>query len=386
MTVGPTKLNRVDELDGLRAILALWVVAAHMLSWCGFWEVRMPAHLQYVWSEFLGGHAAVEVFIILSGFAISFLLHARRQTYSEFIAGRFFRIYPVYLLCLVAGWASTYLEPALMQSASWRSTFYFGDIHLHYAAERAHMAAHWLAHLTLLNGLIPPSILPDAPNALLPPAWSITLEWQYYLAAPLIALLARSALGLAGLTALALVGQAWHSSAFLLTQLPLFLVGIGSYHFYSWIGRTGEPQNSLLGIAMTAVIGVALLSRWHLVPLIIWAFAFGGSMMRGLDGGVVGPFFSVIRRMLLQPVLQWLGRASYCIYLAHWPIIVALLYVFLRARPALSAHEALLGLTVIGLPIILAVTAFLHVCLELPAMKIGRTWGRQRREPKEAAS
>jgi hypothetical protein len=30
------KLRRVDELDGIRGILALWVAVTHILCWCGF--------------------------------------------------------------------------------------------------------------------------------------------------------------------------------------------------------------------------------------------------------------------------------------------------------------------------------------------------------------
>ena len=129
MTSQIQKAARIDELDGLRALLALWVVVAHIFCWSGFVEVQLPRHGQYVWSQFIWAESAVETFIILSGFAISFLLHARPQPYLQFMTGRFFRLYPVYLICLLAAWAGTCLEPAIFQDASWRNTFYFGGVH-----------------------------------------------------------------------------------------------------------------------------------------------------------------------------------------------------------------------------------------------------------------
>lgn len=68
-----------------------------------------------------------------------------------------------------------------------------------------------------------------------------------------------------------------------------------------------------------------------------------------------------IRHVLLHPVLQQLGRMSYCIYLAHWAIIVSLLWLFLRGFPQLSSLEAAAGLLILGLPLVFGVAALLHV-------------------------
>jgi len=43
-----------------------------------------------------------------------------------------------------------------------------------------------LAHLTMLHGAVPDQILPGSSITYLPPAWSISVEWQFYLVAPFL--------------------------------------------------------------------------------------------------------------------------------------------------------------------------------------------------------
>jgi peptidoglycan/LPS O-acetylase OafA/YrhL len=372
---------RVDELDGLRAFLALWVVLCHMLNWCGFYELTVPRPVRGIWSEFLGGGSAVETFMILSGFAISFLLNRRRQTYSEFMTGRFFRIYPVYLFCLILGVGCSFLVPAILQTAPWRETFYYQIEQTHYTSERAHMAAHLFSHFTLLNGLIPWQILHDSTGTFLPPAWSITLEWQYYLAAPFLALAVRSAGGVLVLALIALLGQHFGQSwiniqnAFLPAQLPFFLIGIGSYHLYEWFCRSAQRHSPLFALPVAAVVALAVLSGWHRVALILWALAFGSIFVRGNDFCSRG--FSGLRSILLHSWLQRLGRMSYPIYLVHYPLIVAFLFLLLHWHPLVSANLAALLLLVIGLPLILMVALALHHYIELPLMAFGKRLARR---------
>ena len=226
---------RIDELDGLRGILAFWVALSHIFCWCGFalFPFALPGLFRSTasrgWTQFSFAGGAVDTFIILSGFAISCMLHVRPQSYGRFMTGRFFRIYPVYLLCLLAGYATIHVMPGIVSAAAWRENEYFTlYVRPVIQAAQAHPAAHLLAHLSMLYGIIPERILPQAPVTLLAPAWSITLEWQYYLLAPFLAWFARRP---AGLLVLGVVGcgtevyEHFWSSAFLPEKLPLFLSG-----------------------------------------------------------------------------------------------------------------------------------------------------------------
>jgi peptidoglycan/LPS O-acetylase OafA/YrhL len=372
----------VDELDGLRGLLALWVAVAHIFAWCGYWELNLPSRLQRGWETFISASAAVDTFIILSGFAISFLLNKRTQSYRTFMTGRFFRIYPVYLLCLVLGIATTYLTPHIL-AAGWKQTIYFEWVTAITRSSMDSLGTHSFAHLTLLNGMLPNRVLENASSSLLTPAWSITLEWQYYLIAPLIARFVRSGGGILILTAgiwLAMAaiqflgsryGLSWQNSqnAFLPTYLPLFLVGIGSYHFYARF-RDTKPENPLPAIAVASLLAVGILLQWHTIALTAWALGFGCILVRGS-----GPFafvLSLIRRSLLHPALQWLGNMSFPLYLIHWPMIVIILTVALRLLPDLTSLQALILLFTVGIPVILVSSRLIHVYLELPMMALGK--------------
>ena len=366
---------RIDELDGLRGLLALWVAVAHMLCWVGFLGITVRQPLHFFWWEFIYNQGAVQTFMILSGFAISFLINHRPQPYGKFILGRAFRLYPVYLVCLVLGLLTSPLQPDIFRTTQWKSEYFdwFGAL---YAAERAHLGLHLFWHLTLLNGLLTKKILLDAGVTILPPAWSISLEWQYYLVAPWIGRMVRSTLGLLSLLLVTMwfqrYGGEWINFhwAFLPPQLPLFVIGIGSYHFYEWFCRAGQPRVQLMVIGVVAMIAVAVLAQWYLVPLTIWALVLGCIFVRGND--LFSRALSVLRWFLLLPWMQKLGRMSYCIYLLHWPMILILLSLVLRWRPGLSANATALLLIFIGLPLTLLASLVLHEYLELPFMALGK--------------
>jgi hypothetical protein len=99
----PTPSTHVPELDGLRGFLASWVCLIHLLTLCGITNFPLPHLAAVLWNQFIFGGPAVEVFIILSGFAITSLLHRKQPSYLDFVRERFFRLYPVYLICLLSG-------------------------------------------------------------------------------------------------------------------------------------------------------------------------------------------------------------------------------------------------------------------------------------------
>ncbi|MEO5914294.1 MAG: acyltransferase [Luteolibacter sp.] len=375
--------GRVDELDGLRGLLALWVAVAHIFSICGFMETNIPrpfSRLQPAFMGFIEASAAVDTFIILSGFAISFLLHKRRQSYGSFMTGRVFRIYPVYLCCLVLSIAASRLIPFIMSTVVWRDTIYFVWIKDLLFSESTAFGTHVFWHLTLLNGLLPESFLKNATGTLLTPAWSITLEWQYYLVAPFVARMVRSASGMLALTAVAFLGmhfsKIWQNPqlAFFPAHLPLFLLGIGSYHFYACFGGD-EKSGKIRNLAITIVIAVGILLQWHAVALVLWGLGFGCILARGTD-----PFaraLAVLRKVLLAPLLQRLGKISFPLYLVHWPVIFGILYLVVRQFPAISSVQAATVMLVIGLPVILVMAQVMHLLVEMPGMALGKKVGRR---------
>ena len=82
---------RIKELDGLRGIAALSVLAFHYLTrYDLIW-----GHAVGFWPRFPWGHYGVQLFFIISGFVISMTL-SKTDTIRDFLANRFSRLYPVY--------------------------------------------------------------------------------------------------------------------------------------------------------------------------------------------------------------------------------------------------------------------------------------------------
>ncbi|PLM49786.1 hypothetical protein CWN29_27610, partial [Klebsiella pneumoniae] len=73
--------------------MALWVVFGHSLAALPLINTHLPPTA-------LNSYA-VDVFIILSGFVIFFMIDNKKQPYLQYITQRFFRIFPLYILVLI---------------------------------------------------------------------------------------------------------------------------------------------------------------------------------------------------------------------------------------------------------------------------------------------
>jgi peptidoglycan/LPS O-acetylase OafA/YrhL len=105
-------LQRYEELDSLRGLAALAVMVGHFLmvftpivqntSDLGFWDYPLnllkytPLHA--IW----GGHEAVIMFFLLSGFVLSLPFFSnRQQNYTKYVIKRICRIYIPFLVALI---------------------------------------------------------------------------------------------------------------------------------------------------------------------------------------------------------------------------------------------------------------------------------------------
>jgi peptidoglycan/LPS O-acetylase OafA/YrhL len=195
---------RIQSLHGLRGIMAWWVVLGHVslaLDW------RLPLIER--------NGLAVDVFILLSGFVIALLLERRGEPYPAYIVRRAFRLFPLYLLVLGL---SFLLLP--VQLAAWEAAA-ASAANLHRAALAREALAdpllHLSAHVPLAQGLVPKAWGGNVAYTVVGQAWSISLEWQFYLVAPLlVAAMAAARWWRVGAAVLALVALApFFTTAFL---------------------------------------------------------------------------------------------------------------------------------------------------------------------------
>ena len=98
--------NRFVELDALRAIAAIIVLISHY-SWGyhHYFNILKPENLYFKYGDW-----GVQFFFIISGFVI-FMTLEKVQHVKEFALARFFRLYPVYWLCMLITFAFLYFLP-----------------------------------------------------------------------------------------------------------------------------------------------------------------------------------------------------------------------------------------------------------------------------------
>jgi peptidoglycan/LPS O-acetylase OafA/YrhL len=361
-------VTRIGELDGLRAFLAWWVVLAHILIFSGFRHETLPPGIRILAQ---GGYA-VDVFIILSGFVITKLVAEKQETYRVFIVRRFMRLFPVFAL---TGLICILLRPVIWSiiAAHWVPSL-SGHMFDAWESETDHFWAHVLVHAPMLQGAIPDNVLRYSAVAFLGPAWSTSLEWQYYLVAPLLVFIGRrfGPLGwfalVAGSIAVSFrfglaMASLYPMGSFLPQKLLMFLMGGICYWMFV---ETGGKHRDLPWHLFFLVAPVVL---WFTlsIPLAIWTAAFalilGSHDARGI---------SKIKAFLNLPWLQRLGEISFSTYLVHCCCIWLVQACILRMAPQISSLGMLVGLLTISGPLILVSSEMLFRFIEKPGIQLGR--------------
>ena len=288
---------RIEALTGLRFFAAIYVVLFHL------YLRDFAAKSKSLGAQFLShGYLAVSFFFILSGFVLTWNYADRwsAESYPRFLVARLARIYPVYLLALFI-----------------QIPFYAPRLHPWPVIAVLCMIQSW----TTL-----PSQLPSAWNF---PAWTLSIEWFFYLCFPLllfvvtkikrrttfIILIALVSLAVAGPQA-AIGGRlSWFTRHIPLPvmRLPEFLLGM---LLARSMPRAQPPSQLSINrttsalLLITALLLTLNLHRFVLLvectfAAILWLLTFRESHLK---------------RWLESRPLVLLGGASYALYILQDPI------------------------------------------------------------------
>ena len=365
-------MRYVKEFEALRGVLAIWVVIGHVATASAVHGRLIEAKLYNVY--------AVTVFILLSGFAIAALIDTKAEGYGLYITRRALRIFPVYLfylalsVLLVDFALTTWLDApsGVMQAA--RTTIAADTL--------AYWPWHLAAHLPALHGLVPPRLLPSTDYAFLGQAWSISLEWQYYLIAPFfIALLTtrmtaiRIGLLLIGVVIVALILPRMPES-FIGRWLVDFTLGIATFYFMKYREKEGHPVRLIPVVKVWALVlaGLVLQRSASVLPYLIWATVIMLVICAREKKGGVAALFS--RAANARP-LQWVGNMAYSVYLSHMIVLILMLQAVqaIGIKEPWSQFAVLVSATLVGA---LVVSRISYVFIELPFHRYGRNIGQSR--------
>lgn len=355
-------MKRIHESEALRGLLALWVVVGHVFRHSGY-----EAEDMFPFGLLTRPGLPVDVFIILSGFVIFNLLDAKDEGYWAFITRRFFRLFPLFFFAMGLGALTATAYESWIANFPWQTKF-IANTDAIASATVLYLPSQLLTHLTMLHGLVPDSILPFSEYAIVGQAWSISVEWQFYLVAPfLLLLLRRSPVALA----LILVGivllhtRHWLGEGFAINQAAYFVIGIASYFVYKFARTRALSVQAIWLVAAIAGLLIVFLTT-RTVSLIIWVVFFASAM----QAGVSAP--NLLSRLCRTRALRFLGKISYSVYLCHMFVIAGISAIVLDAFPQIekSTHVGVLMPATLLLTLLVATLTF--YLIEAPGMALGQ--------------
>jgi peptidoglycan/LPS O-acetylase OafA/YrhL len=172
----------------------------------------------------------------------------------------------------------------------------------------------------MLHGAISHDLLPYSALAFNPPAWSLSLEWQFYLIAPFVVVLAgrpKTALSIALIVAALEI--AFRFDAFGRYEVPSFIVGAAGYFTLGIASRLAYPPlkgtiRNPYGIAAVCIVLLPL--GWQAAPLLIWMLIMAGLLLNhAVSEGKA--FHRVYDAAFESTIVTYLGSRSYSTYLTH---------------------------------------------------------------------
>lgn len=313
------------EIDGLRAVAVLPVILFH----AGF-------------GFFSGGFIGVDVFFVISGYLIFSIIigdvESGRFSIWQFFARRVRRILPTLLVVLVLSSVVSFflMVPSQLKEFGQSvvaSIFFTGNVFFWLKADYWAQSSEVVPLLHL---------------------WSLGVEEQFYLAAPLIALIAlRKRLLFGGLVALTSISFA--------SMLYMYRVGHEAAAFYLLPFRMWEVSAGAIAALLQQSWGFEdpksrawrdAISGGSLLLLLVGVVAINSETGPAIAFGlpVAATFCLVLfcrdgvtSRILAARPFVWIGLLSYALYLFHQPV-----FVFLRLLRLdyLDAFVAFVGVAI----------------------------------------
>lgn len=338
--------KHIAFIDTLRAVAAMTVLLQHIADRLIIAQVAGSEAWQAIFvSMFDAGRFGVGIFFMVSGYVVPFSIREPNAV-KTFLVGRFFRLYPVYWLSLLGGYAviAWYKQVPIPTS-------------------------HLLANATMLEMAMGIPVL-------LGPYWTLIIELAFYAAcvglymfgflrserAAWVSMAACLTLSLT----LAVVGYVTgtYLRANLLFNLSLMFYGLAVRHADERGGSAAQQGVWIGGLLLALAASVILLiAPDRANPMFTpQSFLFGYL-------AAIAMFLAVrVRRPPTSALVVWLAAISYPVYLFH-EIFLILLGDHLK-RDAGAGAQLLFAVSVVVVTLVSANIA--HRWLEQPAIALGR--------------
>lgn len=376
----------IPQIDGLRFIAIMAVIAFHVRAICSFhFGVSLESAVGsegIVNRTFESGAGGVELFFAISGFILAlpfakhYLTGAAPVSLRAYYLRRLTRLEPPYIIQLVVLFVLCWVVFRRFPS---HPNLYHNDAWLSYAGE------HIGASLFYVNGFIFGKH--PYPNIVL---WSLEIEVQFYILAPFLVRIFKVSnvwvrrLCIAGvMLGVTLVFHAFPAPYWLGNSLagniPFFLAGFLLCDFYltDWAGRP-KGQHAWDGLFLLSVGAVLLLHNYTVLGIIFpWVILICcAAAFRGI----------YCSKLLSQPWIVVIGGMCYTIYMYHWLMISTLIRMTVRLQTHVFWLDLIIQFVLMSI-LIIAACGVLFVLFERPFMQRdwpAKLWAKMRPCPKPA--
>jgi peptidoglycan/LPS O-acetylase OafA/YrhL len=340
-------MEKIKEIDGLRAIAILLVVAWHYLG-------ASDGPQSPPWRIFIFGRSGVDLFFVLSGYLITSILLNNRASpnyFSAFYGRRAFRILPIYgvmLLIFFAGKLSGIGRVFFDGALPWWS--YAAGLQNIWMAIDQSYGAIWLAG-----------------------TWSLAIEEQFYLLFPLIVLwlpaaalprllIATLVLCPMGRIISYLAGDAF--GYYVLMPLRADILAIGA--LIAWLRFSGPVSVSVRRSAKAILVATAcafplfalLVGENTDFHMALWGHSylvalFGSAVFMVLESTGAPPL-----ALLRSPVAEFFARISYALYLVHINVLIFVFLVFRTDRTVATLQGAALTALALAISVLICFASY----------------------------
>lgn len=345
-----SEIKYYRSLDGLRAIAAIGVIIAHY-----FTIRKIPDYPAIASLAALGG-TGVSLFFVLSGFVITRILLFSRDGsnyFKSFYIRRVLRIFPLYIVSLLAYYYVPFLLGIAESVTPFSSQIYYWTYLQNFAS-----TFNWPA---------------EGPTHF----WSLAVEEHFYLMWPAIIYLSfhRKTNTLALISALLILlplllryfmlSQGFLIDVFTFTRLDQLTLG-GILALFEIEGFLEKKYNRVY--LFTFILGLLLIVFTSILPEfwmdLLKHNAFGICYFGLIALAVTSTKESLLTKFLSNPIMQYLGKISYGIYVWH---LLASQFVnrFLKTESVIFNFVTLLALTIL-------ISAVSFQFLETPFLKLKR--------------
>lgn len=368
------KLN-TSVLDGLRFLLALWVVCGHFYIIIGGTNFF---NIPFVTSLLQQPIIAVNGFMIITGFLMTYhyILREEREPFLEastgvkFILRRFFRLYPIYFLAIIAAFflvENMYLlRKEILEFFTGSSVTVFGNE----SKLETPTLVGMFSHLLFIHGLIP-----HEDSTILSVAWSLSLEMQFYVIFPIIfSVLFRkqASLRFSVITVISVVVSVlslnylksyFDMPAALFFRMPVFILGM-------MVAAAALKKLRWRFVALNGCIILAMEDRLTVILSIGLIFLMFYENLKLVLPRSIYSIISLIGGLLSNKVSKFGADISYSLYLMHMLIMPFIIKFFidLNYSKLLTAGLSFVSLLVITITL----SYVLYLYIEKPFIAMGK--------------